>query len=310
MKKLFLSACMLLLAAVLLGTTTYAWFSMNRKVEATGFNVKATVDSSLVVTRGGVTSAALPNKNTETTSIDFTEKDKDEEVIYTDLYQSTRTKDFETGLKTLTDETLANIQSGTGLTEKNGENDYSYAPITGNTSEKTYYIDYIIYVAAQGKKLENQDLTIELTGIPTSVKDVNKALSVAVYMIDSVVTTAVDPVIDNTKTASDKVDNWASYKGVLNVAGLDADANDAKTTKTSITLESITVPYVGTGDSGDGALAFLFRVYVDGALLKTLGDSTTTPKKPAETFLQTADVLDVADMSIGIKITALDHVAE
>lgn len=45
MKKLIPAICMLLVAASLLGTSTYAWFSMNTTVTATGMQVSAKSDS-------------------------------------------------------------------------------------------------------------------------------------------------------------------------------------------------------------------------------------------------------------------------
>ena len=49
MKKLIPALCMLLVAAALLGTSTFAWFSMNTEVEATGMKVQATTSSNLVI---------------------------------------------------------------------------------------------------------------------------------------------------------------------------------------------------------------------------------------------------------------------
>ena len=49
MKKLIPAICMLLVAASLLGTSTYAWFSMNTSVSATGMKVTATTPSSLYI---------------------------------------------------------------------------------------------------------------------------------------------------------------------------------------------------------------------------------------------------------------------
>lgn len=49
MKKLIPALCMLLVAAALMGTSTFAWFSMNSRVEATGMEVKATVDDSIFI---------------------------------------------------------------------------------------------------------------------------------------------------------------------------------------------------------------------------------------------------------------------
>ena len=41
MKKLIPALCLLLVAAALMGTSTFAWFSMNKQVTATGMQVKA-----------------------------------------------------------------------------------------------------------------------------------------------------------------------------------------------------------------------------------------------------------------------------
>ena len=49
MKKLIPALAMLLIAAVMLGTSTYAWFSMNTQVTATGMTVKAATSKNLVI---------------------------------------------------------------------------------------------------------------------------------------------------------------------------------------------------------------------------------------------------------------------
>lgn len=52
MKKLIPALCMLLVAAALLGTSTYAWFSMNTEVKATGMQVKAVTNANLYIKEG------------------------------------------------------------------------------------------------------------------------------------------------------------------------------------------------------------------------------------------------------------------
>lgn len=48
-KKLIPALCMLLVSAVMLGSTTFAWFSMNRTVTATGMQIKAEVPTQLLI---------------------------------------------------------------------------------------------------------------------------------------------------------------------------------------------------------------------------------------------------------------------
>jgi hypothetical protein len=49
MKKFIPALCMLMIAAALLGTSTFAWFSMNTQVEATGLSVEATASKNLLI---------------------------------------------------------------------------------------------------------------------------------------------------------------------------------------------------------------------------------------------------------------------
>lgn len=55
MKKIIPSICMLLVTAVLMGTSTYAWFSMNREVKATGMQVSAVTSSNLIIKGTAIT---------------------------------------------------------------------------------------------------------------------------------------------------------------------------------------------------------------------------------------------------------------
>ena len=54
MKKLIPALCMLLVAACLMGTSTYAWFAANKTVNATGMQVKAAADGGLAIASWGV----------------------------------------------------------------------------------------------------------------------------------------------------------------------------------------------------------------------------------------------------------------
>lgn len=51
-RKLIPAFCMLLVSAVLLGTSTYAWFSMNTTVTASTMTIKATTDANLYIAKG------------------------------------------------------------------------------------------------------------------------------------------------------------------------------------------------------------------------------------------------------------------
>lgn len=61
MKKLIPALCMLLVAACLMGTSTYAWFAANESVTASGMQVKAAADGGLAIAsyKGNVGTALI-----------------------------------------------------------------------------------------------------------------------------------------------------------------------------------------------------------------------------------------------------------
>lgn len=66
MKKLIPALCMLLVAACLMGTSTYAWFAAGTTVEATGMAIEATSSGGLAIT------VSAAKNNTGLTAADFT----------------------------------------------------------------------------------------------------------------------------------------------------------------------------------------------------------------------------------------------
>ena len=56
MKKLIPAICLLLISAMMLGTSTFAWFSMNTTVTATGMSISASAPTSLLISTISATS--------------------------------------------------------------------------------------------------------------------------------------------------------------------------------------------------------------------------------------------------------------
>ncbi len=63
MRKLIPALCLLLVSAMMLGTSTFAWFSMNNKVTVTGMEVKTKVSSSLWIATDTLGSTAVQDEN-------------------------------------------------------------------------------------------------------------------------------------------------------------------------------------------------------------------------------------------------------
>ena len=64
LKKLIPAFCMLLVSVAMLGTSTFAWFSMNKEVKATGMQITAKSDSVyLLIMEGEKTAPEVQTNN-------------------------------------------------------------------------------------------------------------------------------------------------------------------------------------------------------------------------------------------------------
>lgn len=64
-KKLIPAFCAMLVSAAMLGTSTYAWFSVNKEVTATGMNVTAVANTQYFVVRGSLNNNAFESPTDE-----------------------------------------------------------------------------------------------------------------------------------------------------------------------------------------------------------------------------------------------------
>lgn len=76
MRKLIPALCMLLLSATMLTTSTFAWFSMNKEVRATGMQITAKSDSIyLLISSAKKTASEIQTENAITTALTITSED-------------------------------------------------------------------------------------------------------------------------------------------------------------------------------------------------------------------------------------------
>ncbi|MBP5267813.1 MAG: hypothetical protein J6Z29_04460, partial [Ruminococcus sp.] len=61
-KKLIPAAGSLMVSAVMLATSTYAWFTMNKEVEVTGLTMKTKVSSNLLISENNVEGTYVPDQ--------------------------------------------------------------------------------------------------------------------------------------------------------------------------------------------------------------------------------------------------------
>lgn len=79
-KKLIPALCMLLVSAVMLGTTTFAWFSMNNKVVAENMQVVAKSDNTYLLIGTGENNTAEAIQKAVDITADLTVRDTDAKV--------------------------------------------------------------------------------------------------------------------------------------------------------------------------------------------------------------------------------------
>lgn len=170
MKKIIPSICMLLVTAVLMGTSTYAWFSMNREVKATGMQVSAVTSSNLIISDKTI------NFNTDDSySISLT----DNANTYTALtpVSSANGKDFYITASSAEANDSAAVPSDATFTKQDKASD----------TKAVYYIVKSVFVGVKGVNdlgalsVNASVKYIDKSNNEATAQDIYKALRFAVY---------------------------------------------------------------------------------------------------------------------------------
>ncbi len=180
MKKLIPAMCLLLVSAVLMGTSTFAWFTMNTTVTASGMKVNAVVPKSLVISteEGGTYSAAV-NLGLETVQSLYPVSTVDTTAWYAPSNLLDNNIDPTTGAAGMSNDENGTLfqelttWDGTGLLKE-------------STNTNVYAVKKTVYVKSSDAKQEVyglyvSSLTVNNTEInASSLNDVSKALRIAV----------------------------------------------------------------------------------------------------------------------------------
>lgn len=266
--QLMAAIAMVVVAAVALSSSTYAWFASNTKVTATGMKVNAKTAAGLVIDNvdpiNGATATHGITTTAATTATNF------------DLYPVTHkfSESIETTSGLLYNSDAGNINGTTGIVD---EGTLALAAAV-NDNTRSYYVDYTVYISAEGEKLDSQDLSVSFdpASIAAATSNVGKATSIDFYL-----------------------NGTTNYKGTLNMAGLDANTNDGSSEVTSVQLLSNeTIPaYNATTDPN--FLTVTMRVYIDGDLRKN-GDST-------KCYINNAEISDLEGTEFTVAFTTVTH---
>ena len=162
-RKLIPAIVMLLVSAIVLSTASYAWFSMNTTVSATGMTVNATSAASLVI------SNAAPTTATTTTTVNLSSTAKT-------LTPATHnwTIGTATGLAYVSNLVDVNVNDGMAGAVVD-------SPVT-KADDSDYYKDFVVYIAANGGAAIESDLKVKLTPPETIPAAILGAVAVDFYV--------------------------------------------------------------------------------------------------------------------------------
>ncbi len=236
-RKIIPALAMLLVSAVMMSTASFAWFSTNTVVEATGMKVKATADDSLVI-------SVSPDMAGFKESVTFdTGATAVKPMTYLDASSA---PEGVAGYYVVTNG--SSIDYDTGLL-KDPSGSYTYAAAT-----TTNYIDKVVYLATSGTAaLTAQDLVANVTfadGLTGGQQAITIDFAV-IKMTDKNVVTYTDAAFTTRYSV-----NTTSANKSIEIAS------------------NIELPVIG--DAATGYVAVVMRIYLDGALTGTDGKAFVT----------------------------------
>lgn len=249
-RKLVPALCMLLVSAVLMGTSTYAWFSMNNKVTVDGMAVTTKVSSNLMI--AGDTLASTAKKD----EADFSAAALTQEVkgLLAPVSTVNGTSFFYTlnakadGSKADGEYTQYNAATAATNTTNYGNKfseDYNLTKTlveekTGTAGAAVAYVDYVF----QLKAVATEDVYLNLSRLALTYNgtgDKSKAFRVAVFTED--ITTATPAGTVGTLQAiftKEGAANQTAGKAVSSTTATDTVSYNAYTDTTNNTLAKLT----------------------------------------------------------------------
>ena len=197
-KKLIPAFCMLLVSAVMLGSSTFAWFSMNNKVTATGLDVTAKSNTQfLVISDSNTTLAADYNTTTIGAAyqaraklpVGFNEGTADEKKVLPVSINKTGAelklwdKNKDTVVPVAVDEwytAQSTVYDGTGAngTSKDDTTLVNVKTVSGNNLEQ-YRLTYKVYLSL-AKGSDNMTGKIKVTATFNADSDASVSLRVVI----------------------------------------------------------------------------------------------------------------------------------
>lgn len=218
MKKIIPALALLLVSAVLLATSSFAWFSMNKEVTVTGMSVTTKVDSNLFVTA----STAGTTKSADSAFGSYADQ------IVTGKLQPSSTVDGVNFFHTSNAKADGRKESG------------DYAPVVSNTIASVYkaYVDYVVELKAVNTEASTQTIKINKLNLTynNAAITAEKAYRVAIF-----VQTQNGDAYNAMGSAADKIYSISGATYFTAGEAVDSDTTTATVANLNSPLTSMTV---------------------------------------------------------------------
>lgn len=235
-------------------STSFGWFSTNRKTTSHGLSMGTEVTANLVIADAADTTADITDPKYLEFSIDFP-------VNETRFAPATHDSTYSTGLKYVTNETQ--IDYLTGLRRNGSTVELIYADAANVENGTQYYVEKTVYVAANGKKIPSAALYASISSATVETVDVTSGTLMAA---------SVDFYLSG--------ETGLTYCGTANVAN--------KTTKVTLMAPGSEIPL-----NTEGYLTVVMRFYFDGALEKEKATTEDPSSAYVNTVTVSADTVSL-----------------
>ena len=247
MRRMIPALCMLLVSAIMLSTASYAWFTMNDQVTASGMEIQAEAAGALVISDRPLNHAG------GSPSVEFT---TDKKTLTQITLNKTDGKWYQPDVNNdaVIDQVTGVVTGNTTLVEVPFTNATTNAP--QNTS---YFYDEEIYIGVAGEAKANHKLNVVLTAPSSAAGTATYAYAIAVYVL------GVYETADGAAGAHAGVNDIPAA-----IVWVDkTEENGVPRNTAEINLSNFVIPSiegVGQQDEKVTGLKVVLRMFVDGNL--------------------------------------------
>lgn len=257
MRRMIPALCMLLVSAIMLSTASFAWFTMNDSVTASGVQIQATADASMLIS-----DAPLYPGNAGSGEFKANVTAKLNPIAYKGAGKGTLA-----GVTTIQNNGWYYPAESKESIIATGANGGTYTAVTDG-GENTFYFVQEYYIASAGDAIDT-DLQLTLTApVHQSTGETYLAFSAAIYYI---------PMGNTDKNAAGNTvwndgvnpDFFTANMAPVAIIHVDSAVVD-DAARNVATIEGVKIPSIaGATDTAPVGAKFVVLYYIDGALMST-----------------------------------------